>query len=91
MFGYFFLYFFLELKIANYYKLFDFLNTKNLKKTKLIGEIIRIGINFAILGSSPVEIRTSNISVLKLQKNIRLVRYFRTDFVWSISLLNDQK
>ena len=53
------------------------LNTKNLKEIKLKGAIITIGINFAIFGSMPAEVKVLSIKVLRLQKVIRLTRYFR--------------
>jgi hypothetical protein len=57
------------------------LNTKNLKERKLKGAIIGIGINFAIFGSNPEEIRILSIKVLKLQKVIKLIKYFKPAFV----------
>lgn len=57
-----------------------FLNTKNLKEIKLKGAIIGIGINFAIFGSTPAVIRVLSNNVLRLQKVIRLIRYFRPAF-----------
>jgi len=53
------------------------LNTKNLKEIKLKGAIIAIGINFAIFGSIPTEVKVLSIKVPRLQKVIRLTRYFR--------------
>ena len=58
-----------------------FLNTKNLKEIKLKGAIIGIGINFAIFGSNPELIRILSNRVLILQKVIRLIKYFKADFV----------
>ena len=58
-----------------------FLNTKNLKEIKLKGAIIGIGINFATFGSSPEVIRILSKRVLILQKVIRLIKYFKPDFV----------
>jgi hypothetical protein len=58
-----------------------FLNTKNLKEIKLKGAIIGIGINFAIFGSKPEVIRILSNRVLILQKVIRLIKYFKADFV----------
>ena len=58
-----------------------FLNTKNLKEIKLKGAIIGIGINFAIFGSIPEKIRILSKIVLKLQKVMRLVKYFKAAFV----------
>ena len=57
-----------------------FLNTKNLKEIKLNGAIIGIGINFAIFGSTPAVIRALSSIVLRLQKVIRLIRYFKPAF-----------
>jgi hypothetical protein len=57
-----------------------FLNTKNLKAIKLNGAIIGIGINFAIFGSTPAVIRVLSNNVLRHQKVIRLIRYFRPAF-----------
>ena len=49
------------------------MNTKNLKEIKLKGAIIRIGINFAIFGLIPEEIKILSKIVLILQKVIRLI------------------
>ena len=67
--------------MINHFKLLAFLNTKNLKEIKLKGAIIGIGINFAIFGSSPEVIRILSKRVLILQKVIRLIKYFKPDFV----------
>ena len=58
-----------------------FLNTKNFKEIKLNGAITGIGINFAIFGSTPEVIRILSKRVLILQKVIRLIKYFKPDFV----------
>ena len=70
-----------EGNVINHFKLFAFLNTKNFKEIKLKGAIIGIGINFAIFGSSPEVIRILSKRVLILQKVIRLIKYFKADFV----------
>ena len=64
-----------------YFELFVLLNTKNLREIKLKGAIIGIGINFAIFGSIPEEIRILSKIVLILQKVMRLVKYFKAAFV----------
>ena len=57
------------------------MNTKNFNEIKLKGAIIGIGINFAIFGSSPEVIRILSKRVLIVQKVIRLIKYFKPDFV----------
>ena len=69
------MYLFLRQETFDYLK-FNFLNTKNLKEIKLKGAIIGIGINFAIIGSTPAEIKVLSNNVLRLQKVVRLIRYF---------------
>ena len=59
----------------------NFLNTKYLKDMKLNGAIMGIGINLAIFGSTPVEIKALSSNVLRLQKVIKLIKYFRPAFV----------
>ena len=48
---------------------------------KLNGAIMGIGINLAIFGSTPVEIKALSSNVLRLQKVIKLIKYFRPAFV----------
>jgi hypothetical protein len=79
--GCYFFYLFLEQKIVSYFRVLTFLNTKNFKEIKLKGAIIGIGINFAIFGSIPAVIRVLSSNVLRLQKVIRLTRYFKPAFV----------
>ena len=51
------------------------------KEIKLKGAIIGIGINFAIFGSMPAEIKALSSKVLRLQKQTKLIKYFKLTFV----------
>ena len=47
---------------------------------KLNGAIMGIGINFAIFGSTSVEIKALSSTVFRLQKVTKLVKYFKPTF-----------
>jgi hypothetical protein len=56
------------------------LKTKNFKDKKLNGAIKGIGINFAILGSIPAEIKASSNNVPANQNITRFNKYLTPDF-----------
>jgi hypothetical protein len=57
-----------------------FLKTINFRDKKLNGAMKVIGINFAIFGLVPLEIKAFKNNVLSVQKIMRLVKYLSVDF-----------